>query len=177
MKVLAFSLTLTFLIHNLNLFAQPTESRKSEMFCSAIANVSTAPNYVVVTVKNLKTGEKKEICTEAPFLEGAFEMQYLNQTFNCKKHMDRYFEFSKNNALQNVGFYLYSKQDLFSYASRIQMADIIQKVKNGKLTNVAFEKNGKQQVMFAHLMFNNGVMVTRNCVAGNMCKLTYFKGK
>ena len=52
-----------------------SETQKFKMFCAALENHSTAPNYVVVKVKNLNTGEVKEVCTEAPFVEGAIYRQ------------------------------------------------------------------------------------------------------
>ena len=45
-------------------FGQVDEKIKHEMFCSSLSNFSTAPNYLVVKVKDLNTGEIKEICTE-----------------------------------------------------------------------------------------------------------------
>jgi hypothetical protein len=173
---------LTFLIL-LGLLAfksvQIDEKTKQKMFCAAYKNMSTAPNYVVVTVKNLKTNIKKEICTEAPFLNGAVDRE--NGTFtwgvDCKKYKDRYFEFSKDSALWNIGFDLYSKDDLDKYSKSLDINNIIQNVKVGKLTQKVFTGDEKEQIMFAHLMFNHGVMVTRGCFAGNVCGLKYFTTK
>lgn len=91
MKNNSVILTLIFVLVSLTTNAQVDDQTKSKMFCSALDNFSTAPNYVVVT--KTFTGDRKE------------------------------------------------------------------------------------QVMFAHLMFNNGVMMTRGCIAGNICGLTYFKSK
>jgi len=158
-------------------FGQVDEKIKHEMFCSSLSNFSTAPNYLVVKVKNLNTGEIKEICTEAPFLNGAFnrETGEFKNSLDCKEYEDRYFEFKKDSALWNISFDLYSKAELDSFATTINVDNIIKQVKSGKLISKTFMNDRKEQIMFAHIMFNNGVMMTRGCVAGNICGLTYFK--
>ncbi len=45
-------------------------------FAKAIANDSTSPYYVLITVINDKTGTRQTVCTEAPFLLGAITFQY-----------------------------------------------------------------------------------------------------
>lgn len=158
---------------------QVDEQTKSKMFCAAFNNSSTAPNYVVVTVKNLNTGEKKEICTEVPFLIGAIitETGEFSGRLDCLKFANRYFEFSKKDALENIDFDLYSKTILDSFEKTINIPDTIELVKSDKLISKTFIGEKKEQIMFAHLMFNNGVMMTRGCWAGNICELTYFEQK
>ena len=149
---------------------------KQEMFCMALNNSSTAPNYVVLNIKNIKTGEIKEVCTEAPFLSGAMYKEfgkYLDK-IDCKKYKERYFEFSKDSALWNINYNLYSKVSLDSFAKTINVEEIIKLVKSGKLKSKTFKNSRKEQIMFAHLMFNNGVMMTRGCVAGNICGLSFY---
>ena len=148
---------------------------KQEMFCKALNNLSTAPNYVVLNIKNIKTGEIKEVCTEAPFLSGAIYKEYgkFPGKIDCKKSKDRYFEFAKDSALSNIDYNLYSKKSLDSFAKTINVEEIIKLVKSGNLTSKTFKNSRKEQIMFAHLMFNNGVMMTRGCVAGNICGLSY----
>jgi hypothetical protein len=153
------------------------ERTKFKMFCSAISNFSTAPNYVVVTVKNKKTGETKEVCTEATSIQGAVADETGKWVLNCKNYKTRYFEFSKDGPLRNISFDLYSKAELDAYAKTINVAGIVNQVKTGMLTNKTFKGERKEQIMFAHLMFNNGVMVTQGCIAGNICGLTYFLSK
>ena len=181
-KMKTTNILLTFLIlFGLPAFktAQVDEKTKQKMFCAAYKNMSTAPNYIVVTVKNLKTNVTKEVCTEAPFLNGAIDME--NGTFtwgvDCKKHKDRYFEFSKDSALCSIGFELYAPMDLDNYSKTIDIDNIIQNIKIGKLTEKIFTGDEKEQRMFAHIMFNHGVMVTRDCLAGNVCGLKYFPTK
>ena len=149
---------------------------KQEMFCKALNNLSTAPNYIVLNIKNIKTGEIKEVCTEAPFLSGAIQKEFGKSPdkIDCKKNKERYFEFSKDSALWNINYNLYSKVSLDSFAKTINVAEIIELVKSGKLKNKTFKNSRKEQIMYAHLMFNNGVMMTRGCVAGNICGLSFY---
>ena len=158
-----------------------SEIQKFKMFCAAFENQSTAPNYVVMKVKNLNTGEVKEICTEAPFVEGAIYRQtgqFSLQT-DCNDYPNRYFEFSVDSALWNIGFDLYTTSELEEYAKTIDVEKTVQQIKVGELQEKTFgmdkrqtgQETKKEQRMFAHIMFNNGVMMTRGCVAGNVSQL------
>jgi hypothetical protein len=177
MKTIILFLTISFL--SFKTITQVDEQTKSKMFCLSLNNSSTAPNYVVVIVKNLNTGEKKEICTEVPLLIGAVnnETGKFSTSLDCMKFKNRYFEFSKISALENIGFNLYSKTELDSFAKTIDIADTVDSIKNGKLMSKTFIGEKKEQIMFAQLMFNNGVMISRGCWAGNICELTYFEQK
>ena len=158
-----------------------SETQKFKMFCAALGNYSTAPNYVVVKVKNINTGEVKEICTEAPFVSGAIYRQTGKFSFqtDCNDYPNRYFEFSADSALWNISFDLYTISELEKYAKTINVEKIVQKIKEGKLQEKTFgmdrkqtwEQTHKEQTMFAHIMFNNGIMMTRGCFAGNVCGL------
>jgi hypothetical protein len=168
-------LTLGICLIQLIGFTQINEKTRFEMFCSAINNFSTSPNYVVINVKNLNTGEVKEICTEAPFIRGALGHETGNWTLNCESYKTRQFEFSKDSSLMNIGFDNYTKKELEIYSKTINVSEIVNQVKSGKLTSKTFQGDKKEQLMFAHLMYNNGIMMKRGCLAGNICSLSYFK--
>ena len=157
-----------------------SEIQKFKMFCAALENQSTAPNYVVVKVKNLNTGEVKEVCTEAPFVKGAIYRQTEKFSFqtDCDDYPNRYFEFSADSALWNISFDLYTISELEEYAKTIDVERTVQQIKDGKLQGKTFgidkqtwQETKREQIMFAHIMFNNGVMMTRGCVAGNVSEL------
>jgi hypothetical protein len=161
--------------------AQVDNETKFLMFCSALNNNSTEPNYIVITVKNINTGEKKEICTEAPFLQGAFFRQcgkYI-KPIDYKYYRDRYFEFSNDSALWNISFDLYSSSEFEKYKFNINADEYVENAKKKDLTIMfdPYKESRKEQIMFAHIMFNNGIMMTRGCVAGNYCNLSYFSSK
>jgi hypothetical protein len=176
MKYILTTLMVIIGLLSFNSITEIKDHTKQEMFCKALNNFSTAPNYVVLNIKNIKTGEIKEVCTEAPFLSGAIFKEYgkFPVKIDCKINKDRYFEFSKVSALRIINYNLYSKISLDSFSKTINVEEIIKLVKNGKLNTKTFKNSGKEQIMFAHLMFNNGVMMTRGCVAGNICGLSYY---
>lgn len=159
--------------------SQVDDKVKHSMFCQAASNFSTAPTYVVIIVKNLNTGEVKEICTVAPFVSGAIgrETGKFFFSYPCDEYPDRYFEFAKDSALWNIGFNNYSVAELDSFSLTIDVKKIVNQVKSGNLTSKTFYGDRKEQLMFAHLMFNNGVMMTQGCIAGNICSLKYFETK
>ena len=177
MKISILIFFFTFKLFSYTANAQVDNQTRSKMFCAALRNLSTAPNYVVVIVKNLNTGKTKEICTEAPFIDGAVSIETnVSKSINCMKYKDRYFEFKNDSALWNIGIDLYDNVELDQYARTLNITKAVKQVRDGKLTEIGFPPSGrKQQRMFAHLMFNNGVMMTRGCIAGNICGLTYFK--
>jgi hypothetical protein len=158
-----------------------SENVKYEMFKKGLSTLSTAPYYVVIKVKNQNTNEIKEICTEAPFVEGAIfyqdKLDYLEANKVALSHKDRYFEFSNDSALLNINYDLYTIQDLEKYQKSINLDKIVSEIKSNKLTDMTFSISGKkikQQVMLAHLLFNNGIMTTRGCIAGNMISFEVF---
>ena len=46
------------------------------MFHAAMANQSTAPHYVLVTIHDARTDSFRLVCIEAPFLEGALRCEH-----------------------------------------------------------------------------------------------------
>ena len=169
-------------IFSFTLNSDLTEKTKYVMFVKAIDDNSTAPYYVVIKVKDKKTGLVKEICTEAPFLSGAIYRELNCGVFQsdsiAKTHKDRYFEFSKDSALLNINFDLYSAKDLMDYKSKINIDSVIKDIRIGKLKDKTFlgkVDRLKNQRMFSHLLINQGIMVRRGCVAGNIISFEDFK--
>ena len=162
-------------IFSFTLRSDLTERTKYEMFVKAMDYNSTAPYYVVIKVKDKRTRLVKEICTEAPFLSGAIYRELKCGVFQsdsiAKTHKDRYFEFSKDSALWNIGFDLYSAKDLADYKSKIDIDSVVKDIKNGTIKDKTFLGKAdrlKNQRMFSHLLINQGIMVRRGCIAGNI---------
>ncbi len=170
------------LILSFTLNSDLSEKTKYKMFVKAIDDNSTAPYYVVIKVKDMKAGIEKEICTEAPFLCGAIYKELNCNIFQsdsiAKTHSDRYFEFNNDSALWNISFDLYSAKDLADYKSTINMVSLINDIKSGEIKGKTFlDKNNrlKNQRMFSHLLINQGIMVRRGCIAGNMISFEEFR--
>lgn len=156
------------------------EHIKQKMFNLAYIYDSTAPYYVVAIIKNRNTGEVKEVCTETPFLEGAlhgeFEKDY-DYTFNLDSATSRYFELSKDSALWNISFDLYTQEELLQYKNTLNLDSIITVLKEKKHSSIQFSSyhiDRKEQIMYAHIMFDYGIMMSRGCVAGNICRLILY---
>ncbi|MCF8449708.1 MAG: hypothetical protein K9G49_07530 [Taibaiella sp.] len=139
-----------------------TDAIKHKMFCCACEKGgSTSQDYVVVKVKNLKTGELKDICVTLNLLEAAIwrETGQL-KGLDCKEQFKRYFEFSKDSALWNIGYNEYSMQKLTTFQKHLNTDSIVGQIKAGKFQSVNF---GKNERYFAHIMFNRGVVTTSGC--------------
>ena len=149
-----------------------TDVIKYKMFCCACKKEgSTSDDYVVVKVKNLKTGKVKDICVTLNLLEGA--VWYETGKFiglNCKEYQKRYFEFSKDSAFLNIGFDEYSLQKLNTLQKHLNTDSIVEQIKTGKLHSINFGENNRY---FAHLMYNCGVITTAGCFG---TFVSYFNG-
>lgn len=156
------------------------ESIKQKMFNLAYIYDSTAPYYVVAMIKNRNTGEVKELCSEAPFIKGAlhreFEKDY-DYSFNLDSTTTRYFELSKDSALWNISFDLYTQKELLLYKETLNIDSIITILKEKKHSSIQFSPysaDSKEQIMYAHIMFDYGIMMRRGCEAGNYCSLVLY---
>ncbi|WNM19303.1 hypothetical protein [Flavobacterium capsici] len=119
----------------------------------------TIDRYIVVNVKNLNTGEKKEICTYSGFLDYALEVENKNDKIQQQiRNKERYFEFKDTAALNNIGFYSYSIDELKDYEKKINFDSILVKLSKKEYTGMEFGKNHNELNMFAHLLFNKGIL-------------------
>lgn len=163
------------------------EKTKYKMFYCAISKKSTAPSYLVITVKNKNTNEVKEICTHKGSLLGAICRETncdTNKAFSiAKDRRNRYFEFANDKALMAIFFDLYSKADLDKFSTTLDINNIVRQVKEGKITEEtiktikALVPSVKKRYMFAHLMFNNGIICGQSCLSANFECFVYFKTK
>ena len=80
-------------------------------FARAIANHSTSPSYVLITVIDDRSGSRQTVCTMAPFLLGAIQRQYrlpYTPTGEAKIEAialagkDHVYHFSRPDALSNL---------------------------------------------------------------------------
>lgn len=142
---------------------------KYKMFCEAFEEGSSAPYFVVFTVKNKNTGEIKEICEESPVLDGALHIEHskpYTYSFDMTKHKDRYFEFSNQKALNNIAFDKYDSEVLDSLKQAFNVDSFMSTVKNATAERFTFNRKDIQK-MTAHILFDYGVILSRGRVAGN----------
>ncbi|MBN2778608.1 MAG: hypothetical protein JXR36_13255 [Bacteroidales bacterium] len=167
MKTL-ISICLIFL--GLPVFTQTNTVLKKQMFCTAIQNLSTSPYYVVINVKNHKTGSFEELCIDTHSLS---KLININK-YDCDKNSDLQFEFDEK-TLDDLYTRIYTREELKLYEDSIKNLDLWPDIKTGKTISKVFKQTEfKQQIMFAHILFNNGFMVSRSCLAGNIINfITY----
>jgi len=155
------------------------DSVRNKIFMIAYNNESTAPSYIVFKAKNLNTGEIKEICTEAPFLSGAMHHEFgMGHDLKSSGFIDslilanheRIFEFENEEALKNIGFEEYpSRNRIEEIAATLDLDYYIKSF--GSNENVKFMEFDKDdyfnQLAFAHIMFNCGIITSRSSMGGN----------
>lgn len=144
---------------------------KQKMFDVAYLYDSTAPYYVVVTIKNKNTGETKDVCTVAPFLRGALEWEHGTE-FNMDSISTRYFELSNKKSLDNIGFSDYSIADLELYRESLDVDSLVKVLREKKHFEKYFEQEAcarGEQEMFAHVMFDYGIMTRLGCETSSYC--------
>jgi len=155
------------------------DSIRAQIFEIAYDNKSTAPSYIVFKAKDLSTGLIKEICCEAPFLSGAMHRE-LNIEYDEKgsKYIDsiilenrnKTFEFNNKDALNNISFREYPDQETIDrIASKNDLDYYNEKFgNNDSIKFMHFENDtGFVQESFAHIMFKIGIIISRDCIAGN----------
>lgn len=177
MKRILLSLLTIFLL-GFSTDNEVSEEVKFKMYEKALNHFSTAPYYVVIHVKNLQTGEIKEVCSEAPFVLGALSREKCtneSDSDNRLMNKERYFEFNCDSALWNIGYDLYTPDDLTELENKLNIDSLAKAARNGKLTSVTFMETSAYQRMYAHLMFNKGIMMTRSSIAGNICTIEPYK--
>lgn len=155
------------------------DSLRYEIYKIALNNTSTSPSYIVIKVTNGSTGEQKELCTEAPFLEGALHEEYgihYDSVGANKIHImaiqqvDRSFKFSNTAALNNVGFVEYpSIKEVNAYARSLDI-DYYKHMYGGNQGNawINFLDHRTEQLLFAHILFQCGIISRRTDLAGNI---------
>ncbi|KFF06675.1 hypothetical protein [Flavobacterium reichenbachii] len=158
-------------------FAQKLTDEKYLNYLASIENEgSTFQFFLVINIKNLNTGESREICTDANGLLGALHREYgLDyEDYNvakiisiAKNNKTRHFEFRNPDALKNLGIEFYSPEDLLKVEKSIDfniLANQILKTKNWKKN-----LDNNEITMYAHALFNRGILTgENNCSGGTL---------
>jgi len=135
----------------------------------AIQNYSSFNYFTVVKVKNLNTGEVKEICTYGSAVIGS-----LSYELNSKPHSNvvqnvfeiaggrhnRYFELKNKQALDNISFNSYNTQALVAIKKEYNFDKIGDTIKKDKKYSIRLPMNKK--LAFAHALFNKGYLSGEN---------------
>ena len=142
-------------------------------FLAAVQNRSTFNYFTVINVKNLNTGETKEMCTKGNFVSGALHLE-LNADYDengerkvlefVKSKPDRYFEFKNNEALDNISFFDYNTKLVDEIQGEYDFEEAIQIIKKDK--DFSIELNDDEMKAFAHVLFNKGFLTGENSCFG-----------
>lgn len=169
--ILASLLTVTLL----NFQSQSDlETEKYLNFVAAVKNRSTFSYFTVIKVKNLNSGEVKEICTKGSFVNGAIHIE-LNLGYDSaggKKALDfliskkdRYFEFKNKKALKNISFFDYKINLVEKIQNEYDFDKVIEIITKENEFGIRLPNN--EMKAFAHVLFNKGFMTgENNCVGG-----------
>jgi hypothetical protein len=167
-----FLLSCTSSSHNKN--------AKFSNFLKAIKNSSTFSYFTVVTVKNLNTGEVKQICTKGNFVSGALHME-LNADYDnkgerkvlryAKKRKDRYFELSNKKALENISFFDYDETMLAEVKKEYDIDQLVATIENEHKLDIRLPDDEMRAL--AHILFNKGYLTgENNCFGGTLQYVT-----
>lgn len=175
-KIIILPLILVFFLATS--FIRQQEDELYLNYAAAIKNESTFQYFLVVNVKNLKTGLTREYCTKGNFLIGALHMEY-NISYNNKgtskvdsiaiMNKCRYFEFKKSKAIRNIGGdSAYSIDELTQLEKEVQFDSIAAEIrKMGKWSMRIWDD--KTMLMYAHALFNRGILTGENsCFGGTL---------
>lgn len=121
---------------------------------------STASYYIVINVINIKTGEKKEICTLHSVLENALAKDSGNTIINEEL---RLFSFRSEESLQTIGFYNFTAEDMDECIGEITADSLLDIWRKDKIL-FSNTFSGKCQVYYAYILFKHGIMTKRGSV-------------
>jgi hypothetical protein len=139
-------------------------------YVAAIENVSTFQYFLVVKVKNLKTGKTREYCTKGNFLQGAVDREN-NPKYNYKsilKNKNRYFEFKNDSAIWNISGWPYTISELARLENKIDFDILAKQIRKNKKWSMQISDD-KTMIMYAHALFNRGILTGESdCFGGTL---------
>ena len=145
--------------------SKEVESEKYLNFLAAVKNFSTFSYFTVIKVKNLNTGETKEICTKGNFLAGAIHLEFKlnydgegqsNAYKIAETKKDRYFEFKSKKALDNISFFDYKLNYIDSVKIKYDFDKVIDIITKEKKFSLRLSDD--EMKAFAHVLFNRGFL-------------------
>ena len=157
--------------------AEATNGLSAVQFESALRNISTAPNYILITVVNGNTGYQATACMEAEFLLTALNIEHnlkwAEAVAFALAQPDRTFKFSDTNALKRVER-AYSDQILQ------EARDCLAKMTVDEINAATFDQNsmfyefcarepgafGVRFPAIAHVLSECGILCGRSCKPG-----------
>lgn len=144
-------------------------------YISSIENNSTIQYFTVIKIKDINTGNIREICTKGNFLWGALYYEYgknYGKSEELKIHKllienkQRYFQLKDTTALNNLGMNRYSIADLKKFEKENNVDSIAKSIKGEWGMPFSDDKN---MLLLAHSLFNRGILTgENNCFGGTL---------
>ncbi|MDI9256866.1 hypothetical protein [Flavobacterium sedimenticola] len=169
-------LTITFFLLTLLSFnsRQDLENDKYLNYLTAARNAGSTYSFnLVIKYKNLNSGIVREICVESDQLIYAIcdenNLQFpensdkIDSIVVSKK--DRYFEFKDTAAINRLTFEEYSIEEFEEFNRKVDFKKVVKEIKQKKKVNPT--GNPKAHQMYAHALFNLGILTGQNdCMGG-----------
>lgn len=168
-KILRFTLLLTFALFSQS-FGGANPSEIFAHFAAAIKNKGSVQYYAVIKAADLTQGTVREICAPGSFIRSALHKElkydYDDQSVAMVEHMalmnlDRFFEFKNPEAIQVLGVDAYTEQDVADFEKQINFANLAKQIKGWGTWKMEF-KDDKQMLLYAHCLFNHGILTGEN---------------
>jgi hypothetical protein len=153
--------------------AETKEAKLKRMFATAMRNNSTAPNFVVINVVDLKTNEQKDLCTEWTGL--SYVLHLDSQTLNINKlNYTNYgipiIKLKTDSAIEQIGFHDYNTAIVDSIIRNTDNSLINEILKQSKQDGYSklLENNtlNFDKKYFEHYLYMNGISTYRDCESG-----------
>ena len=146
-----------------------------DMFEKGMKNQSSAPNFIVVNIIDLRTYETKEICCESTDLSFALilDSQGINDEIKFDKRGIPTFKFKSEKALNQLRFHQYDVKTVDSLIMNIEY-DLIEKIIKEDIEtgySKLLELNSRRfmENYFEHFLYRNRILTYRDCESGYTC--------
>jgi hypothetical protein len=147
-------------------------------YLTAIENESTIQYFLVITATETKTGKSREVCTQGNFLHGAihreFNLSYKAQDIVkvneiLRENEPRKFEFGNDSALWNLGISDYTIAELKNLESKVDFSQLAKRILTTGEWTKEFQNDDKLMKLYAHALFNQGILTgENNCFGGTL---------
>lgn len=154
------------------IFCQVADSIKLKNYKIAVNNFnSTMPYFVVFKYKDFNIDVVKEICVSSSDLIYSISEEKMIDRFEAFElainNKSMYFEFKNIKSIERLNLITYSIDELNKFKRKRKVKKLIETTLTSKQIEKLFPKNEKEQILFAHSLFNIGILTAINeCFGG-----------
>lgn len=164
-----------------NVFCQETDELIFDNHIKAASNFSsTFQLYTVVKIDTGKSETPKEMCVTGSTLTFALQDEwnldhedYATLMKKVKEIKNRVFEIKTESSLARIERIKYSEKELTNFSKKVKFDSVVQNLGDTNEWRY-FGMNEKEQIMMAHLLFNEGIPTGINeCFGGEELQIVY----